>query len=97
MVKHEDQLVPLPKNILKKSDAEILGQHTKELEWQGKILNWTFGFMVAILVVCFIAFITFLIDAWRFHQESYKEFNNILQQINTKMVNPTITSILKKP
>lgn len=66
---------PIPTD-KKESDGEILSRHDKELAWQGKILNWTFVFMGAILVVCVVAFITFLLDAWRFHAESYKQFTD---------------------
>lgn len=72
---------------------ELIGKQGKELERQSKLLNWTFGFIIAILIVCFIAFITFLLDAWRFHQESYLEFTKTLEQVNIKLTTPSPTSV----
>jgi len=57
----------------------------KDIAFQGKILNWTFGFLVAVLVVCVVAFITFLLDAWRFHSTTYDEYRNVLQEVKTYM------------
>lgn len=75
--------------------TELIGKQGKELERQGQIINWTFGFIVAILIVCFVAFVTFLLDAWRFHQESYTEFTKILEQVNGRLATPSSATILK--
>lgn len=78
-----NNFIPLP-STGEPSIVEIHGkvnQHTKDLVRQEKILNWTFGFIVAILVVCVIAFITFLIDAWRYHNEAYKENTTIIESL----------------
>ena len=50
----------------------------EEFDRHKKILDWTFGFIVAVLVVCVIAVITFLLDAWRFHSEAYERFSTAL-------------------
>lgn len=59
----------------------IVEAQGKQLERQGKILDWTFGFIIAVLVVCVIAFVTFMIDAWRFHAESYNEFTRTIEEL----------------
>lgn len=50
-----------------------------DLRQTKKILDWTFAFVLAILAICVVAFITFLIDAWRFHAETYKDLKNTLE------------------
>lgn len=67
---------------------ELIGVQGEELRKQRKLLNWTFGFIIAILIICFVAFITFLLDAWRFHQESYIEFTKTLEQVNLRLTTP---------
>lgn len=71
------------------SGAETLpgtvARHDKEIAWQGKLLTWTFGFMVAILVVCVIAFVTFLLDAYRYHTESYNEYRKTLEEVRQEI------------
>ncbi|MHB8261770.1 MAG: DUF948 domain-containing protein [Bacteroidia bacterium] len=56
-------------------------EHKKDFDFQKSILNWTFGFVVAVLLVCFISFITFIIDAWKFHGDTTKEFNITVQEL----------------
>lgn len=65
-----------------KAMAEIqsdVQRHEHDLRSQRKIMDWTFGFIIAILIICFIGYITFLIDAWRFHAESYNNFTDTLK------------------
>ncbi len=93
--KSKPQAIPNPIPKRDETDyTEIIGAHGEELKRQGKLLNWTYGFMVAILIVCLIAFITFMIDAWRFHAESYVEFTKTLEQVNFKLQTPAPTSPL---
>jgi len=54
----------------------------KELDLQRKILNWTFGFIVAAFIICFIAFIGFMVDFWKFHGTAYNEHQTIVNRLN---------------
>lgn len=49
---------------------EEFDRHRQELASQKKLLTWTSGFVVAALLTCFLAFISFAIDAWRFHSDT---------------------------
>lgn len=65
-----------------KAMAEIqsdINRHEQNIKSQKKLMDWTFGFIIAILIICFLGFITFLLDAWRFHTESYNKFTEILK------------------
>lgn len=57
--------------------------HQKEFNFQKKILNWTFGFVVAILLVCFITMFTFMLDAWKLHTDREKEYMETVKEIRT--------------
>ena len=87
-----DTFNPLP-DTQQRNPTEILTEHSKQLEWQGKILNWTFGFLVAILIVCFVAFVTFILDAWRYHAESYQEYKSVLIEVSKKLQTPSPSPI----
>lgn len=56
-------------------------EHIKDYTFQKSILNWTFYFLVTILIVCVISFITFIIDAWKFHTDTTKEYQKTVQEI----------------
>ena len=72
--------------------------HEKRIDSHKRLLDWTFGFIVAILVVCFIAVVGFLLDAWRFHAEQYKNYSATLaqeQSQKTELKNRVYTLELK--
>jgi len=52
---------------------------TENIERQGKLLDWTFGFIIAVLIACFLGFVTFAIDAWKFHAEKTEEYTKAIQ------------------
>lgn len=62
----------------------IVNQHTKTLDWQGMQLNWMFGFILAILAVCVIGYITFLRDAYNYHTEAYKENTKTIEDLKSQ-------------
>lgn len=76
--------IPLPPitgetlQLVSKKDFE---DHRKDFIFQKSILNWTFGFIIAILIVCFFSFLTFIIDAWKFHSETTKEYQKTIQEL----------------
>lgn len=76
--------IPLPQGGT--SVLELVNKHTQTLARQEKLLNWTFGFIIAILAVCVIAFITFILDAWRFHYEAYRGYTKTIENLNNKNV-----------
>ena len=62
--------------------------HKKDTDFQKNTLNWTFGFIVAIVIVCVISFVTFIVDAWNLHSNTYKEYNQTIQEL--KQENTTL-------
>jgi len=52
--------------------------HKGQLKSHKDLLNWTFGFIVAVLAVCVIATVGFLLDAWTMHRYSYDQFRKEL-------------------
>ena len=69
-----------PQEEIKKVAARQTEQDN-ELRSQRKILEWTQGFVLAILVVCVIAFITFLLDAWKLHSEVLEKNTTEIQAL----------------
>jgi uncharacterized membrane protein (DUF106 family) len=55
--------------------------HKKDFNFQKRISNWTFALVVAVLVVSFISFITFIIDAYKFHYDATKEINSTIKEL----------------
>lgn len=55
--------------------------HKKDFNFQKRISNWTFALVIAFLVVCFISFITFIIDAYKFHYDANKELNSTIKEL----------------
>ena len=82
MTKSNSQYIPFPSSNndepLRLLTLGEFNEHKEEFNKQKSILNWTLGFIVATLVVVFIAFITFLLDSWKFHTEKTEQFNSIV-------------------
>ncbi len=47
---------------------------------QKKITNWTFALITAAFLVCLIAVIGFLLDAWRFHSQTLEQYKQVILQ-----------------
>ncbi len=80
-------IIPIPTN---SSDYQLVNKEEfervkKDLRHNKKILDWTFAFIIVILLTCVIAFITFLLDAWGLHREAYKEFKQIVKNQEESM------------
>jgi hypothetical protein len=73
-----------------------LDELKKEFRFQKNIQNWTSGFIVAILVVCFISFVTFIIDAWKFHGTTTKEYQTTIQELRDNNLDLKIETIRNK-
>lgn len=74
---------------------EKVEQHEKNIKSQGKLLNWTFGFIIAILVMCVISYVTFLLDAWRFHITTLENFNDKIDTLEKDKIELESNAILK--
>jgi predicted PurR-regulated permease PerM len=46
-----------------------------------KILDWTFGFIVAVLIICFTSFVVLIIDSWKFHSEIAEKNSRMIEQL----------------
>src|ERR1035437_8423536 len=94
-----DQIINLPPDVIIPpigvSQVEFQ-EHKKDFEWQKKILNWTSAFIVAVLIVCFLGFITFLSDAWKFHSETTKEYSKTLEGLRKENYELRINDLSKK-
>jgi hypothetical protein len=68
-------------NELRLVNIEEFETHKKEFVKQKNLLSWTNGFMVTILIVVLMSFITFLLDSWKFHTEKIEEYNNLVKSL----------------
>lgn len=82
-----------------KSDSNLklvtreVDEHTKELGTQRKILNWTQGFIIAILIACFLTFIMLVIDAWKFHGGNQKRLIDKIEKIQQNYLEEKIQNL----
>ena len=61
-----------------------------------KLLDWTFGFIVAVLIVCFTSFIVFVIDAWKFHSETIHENSKVIEELRKENGDLRIANLSKR-
>ena len=59
-------------------------RHTRKSLIKKTLLSWTNGFIVTILIVVLMSFITFLLDSWKFHSEKIEEYNNLVKSFNNQ-------------
>ena len=92
--------IATPLQVVSQQDFD---DHKKDFKFQKDILNWTFGFIVAILIVCFISFITFITDAWRFNSTTITEYNKNITDLKkenadlkTEKLNKAIEALTNK-
>jgi hypothetical protein len=74
----------LNNNELRLVNIEEFEAHKKEFNKQKTLLSWTNGFIVTILIVVLMSFITFLLDSWKFHSEKIEEYNNLVKSFNNQ-------------
>ncbi|MFH0772705.1 MAG: hypothetical protein V1922_00105 [bacterium] len=72
---------PIPKSDGKSNILELVGQHSKDIANQGKLLNWTFAFMVGITVVCVLGFLGFLIAYFQYNAQAYYQYTDTLNKL----------------
>ena len=76
-------IAPAPNNNeLRLVNIEEFEAHKKEFNKQKNLLSCTNGFMLTILIVVLMSFITFLLDSWKFHSEKIEEYNNLVKSFN---------------
>jgi len=59
-------------------------EHVEKFNNQKRILDITFSIVVAIVVVLFIAFLTFILDAYKFHSETVKEYRMTIEKLKNE-------------
>lgn len=77
-----ESFIPLPEIPEGKTETEILGEHDREIKRQGKILDWTLGFVLAVLAICFIGFLTFLYNEINNNTIAYRDYTNTIREMN---------------
>ena len=65
---------------IKGSNKEF-SAHVKDFNFHKKILDITFVFVIATLIICFIAFLTFILDAYKLHYEREKEYIETVKEL----------------
>jgi len=93
--------IPLPKpvKIVGTEHPHLYFVPKEEFEKHKKILNWTFGFVVAALAICFTTFILLIIDAWRFHSSTVEKNSNIIERLekeNRELIFQALTERIKE-
>ena len=58
--------------------------HKKDFNFHKRILDWTFAFVVAVLVICFVTFMAYMLDAWKLHSEREKEYMETVKELKHK-------------
>ncbi len=59
----------------------IFEQHQQDFSFQKSISNWTFVFIIAIVIICFTSFIVFIFDAWKLHNDREKEYLETIRSL----------------
>lgn len=65
-----------------------LGGRLGDLEKRAKGIESSLGFskfiMVGVIVVFFLAFLTFVLDAWKLHRDTYQEYKTAIENLSMK-------------
>jgi len=77
----------------KELDKKIEGLE-KKFNTQKRTLSWQQGFIIVILITCFIAFIFLIIDAWRFNGEKKKEYQQTIEQLKNENLELKINQLV---
>lgn len=74
-------------NVTNRSQPTIIGRldkHDRDIKRQGRISDWTLALTVGISVVCFIAFTTFIIQAWQFYTNALEENTKAIEDLKNE-------------
>ncbi|MCK5247433.1 hypothetical protein KAR02_11065 [Candidatus Bipolaricaulota bacterium] len=55
--------------------------------------RWITGLLIAVLLVCFLAVIALLIDAWYFHATTVREFAATLREMEDELRDSQLSSV----
>ncbi len=70
-------------------EVNNLRERVIELEKRAKSIEFAFDIakvvVIGILVVFFIAFLGFVVDAWRFHATAYNEYRSTVQSLKDEI------------
>jgi len=69
---------------------EELERVTRRLE---KTNRWILYFLVGALLICFLAFVTLVIDAWQFHASILRDFTVALRETDAELMDSRFSSI----
>jgi len=53
----------------------------EEFDRHRKILDWTFGFIVAAFIILLTSFVVFIVDAWKFHSQTLIENTRTIEAL----------------
>lgn len=84
LVSKSDELKPDTVSQNLADHEKKLIQNEKDILFQGKILNITLGFVVAVLATLFIGFIQMLQDNIQNAANTHLEYSNLLNQLNNQ-------------
>ncbi len=71
--------------VVQKQEEKLYSQG-KEISLNNKLLKWTTGFMIAIIITCFISFVSFIIDAWRFHGNKAEQYQETIEKLRKENI-----------
>lgn len=71
--KRIEEIIPLGEIVAK----DVFDKRTAELKQQIGNINMVMG---GVIIVFFIAFLAFVLDAWKFHTDTYKDFSITLSE-----------------
>jgi len=99
MKKPQSSFIPLPKAAKTPSaeqwpSARLVSQD--EFRKHQRILNWTFGFIVAVLVICLTSFVALIIDTWRFHSTVIDKNSNMIERLEKENQESRIQELTKR-
>lgn len=80
MSEHEESFHPLPQ---KQHDTlDLVSKHDQAIKSIGSRQDWTFTFVIAILVVCVIGYLTFLYTEFNNTTTAYRDFSTKEKELN---------------
>ncbi len=79
MSKATEKFIPLED--VSKPTAQPRLVSYEEFEKHRKILDWTFGFIVAAFIVLLTSFVVFIVDAWKLHDEILRENTQAIESL----------------
>lgn len=57
-----------------------IDRQNENIKSNKRLIDFTFALMVGVVIVSFIGFVTFLIDAWLYRTQAYKEYTQTINE-----------------